>query len=113
MGECMKVHSLAMRDEFERASLKRDYGFEEEVLEYLQSFIKDNERKIELAKKRIESVEDSPELERLVIIHYNPLLTSVYITGAVSIATSLQGTLSCPSLMLYCVKWPLNKGHFH
>ena len=66
MNECTKVHSLAMRDEFEMASLKRDYGFEEEVLIHLQGFIKDNERKIEIAKKRIESVEDSPELEKLV-----------------------------------------------
>lgn len=55
-----------MKEEFEKASAKRDYGFEEEVLDYLQGFIKDNERKIEIAKRRIDSVEDSPELEKLV-----------------------------------------------
>ncbi len=66
MGDCIKTHSLAMKDEFELASARRDYGFEEEVLEHLQAFIKDNERKIEVAKRRIDSVEDSPELEKLV-----------------------------------------------
>lgn len=66
MGDCIKTHSLALKEEFEKSSLKRDYGFEEEVLDYLQSFIKDNERKIEIAKRRIESVEDNPELEKMV-----------------------------------------------
>ena len=68
MGECTKIHSLTMKDEYERASAKRDYGFEEEVLDYLQGFIKDNEKKIEIAKRRIENVEDSPELEKLVCL---------------------------------------------
>jgi len=36
------------------------------VLQYLQSFIKDNERKIELAKKRLEMQEKNPELEAKV-----------------------------------------------
>ena len=66
MNECMKIHSLAMKDEYERASERRDYGFEEEVLGYLKDFIKENERKIEIAKRRIESVEDNAELEKLV-----------------------------------------------
>lgn len=66
MGDCTKVHSLALKDEFEKASTRRDYGYEEEVLEFLKDFIKENERKIEVAKKRIENVEDNPELEKMV-----------------------------------------------
>ena len=66
MGDCAKVHSIAMKEDFERASQKKDYHFEEEVLEYLNSFIKENERKIELNKKRIENVEEDTEQERLV-----------------------------------------------
>ena len=37
-----------------------------QILQYLQSFIKDNERKIELAKKRLEMQEKNPELEAKV-----------------------------------------------
>lgn len=66
MGECIKIHSIAMKEEFERASQKRDYHFEEEVLEYLRSFIAENEKKIEMNKKRIEHVEEDNEQERLV-----------------------------------------------
>ena len=36
------------------------------MLQYLHSFIKDNERKIELAKKRLEMQEKNPELEAKV-----------------------------------------------
>ena len=84
LGECNKIHSLALRSEYEKATTKRDYEYEEEVrcyyyfssgllsffcyqiLQYLQSFIKDNERKIELAKKRLEMQEKNPELEAKV-----------------------------------------------
>ena len=75
-----------MRDEFEKASVRRDYGFEEEVLDYLQSFIKDNEKKIEIAKRRIENVEDNPELEKLVhssvVTHYSTCTERACITTA-------------------------------
>jgi len=91
LGECNKIHSLALRSEYEKASAKRDYEYEEEVrhyyrfvvllfccqiLQYLQSFIKDNERKIELAKKRLEMQEKNPELEAKVC--KLELLVSVY-----------------------------------
>ena len=66
MGECYKIHSVQMKDEYEKASLKRDYRYEEEVLEFLKRFLSENERKIELSKKRIENQEDTPELEQLV-----------------------------------------------
>ena len=36
-----------MREEYEKASQQRDYHFEEEVLEFLGSFLRDNERKID------------------------------------------------------------------
>ena len=41
------------------------------MLQYLQSFIKDNERKIELAKKRLEMQEKNPELEAKVRLIYD------------------------------------------
>ncbi|XP_065899388.1 putative RNA-binding protein Luc7-like 1 [Dysidea avara] len=70
LGECNKIHSLALRSEYEKATTKRDYEYEEEILQYLQSFIKDNERKIELAKKRLEMQEKNPELEaKAQVVH--------------------------------------------
>ena len=52
-----------MKEEYENASKKRDYHFEEEVLEFLRSFVRDNERKIESARKRLDLVEDNPEIQ--------------------------------------------------
>lgn len=40
-------------------------------MQYLQSFIKDNERKIELAKKRLEMQEKNPDLEAKVSCSLN------------------------------------------
>ena len=52
-----------MKDEYKVASKTRDYRFEEEVLEYLSSFLTDNDRKIEANRKRLDVTEDNPELE--------------------------------------------------
>ena len=72
-----------MKEEYENASKKRDYHFEEEVLEFLRSFVRDNERKIESARKRLDLVEDNPEMEAKVCMYLNP--SSVYISkGRVS-----------------------------
>ena len=56
-----------MKDQFEEASKKRDYRIEEEVYAYLQSFLKDNERKIEGAKKRLTMTQETPEMEEKVV----------------------------------------------
>ena len=62
MGECLKIHSITslitLKEEYERASENRTTTSDEEVLDYLRSFIKDNKRKIEINKKRINSAED-------------------------------------------------------
>ena len=36
---------------------------------YLQSFIKDNERKIESAKKRLTATQETPEMEEKVCVN--------------------------------------------
>ena len=66
MGDCPKIHSVGLKEAFEKASLTRDYGIEEEVLDYLKSFIADNERKIESAKKRLTLTQEAPGLEEKV-----------------------------------------------
>ena len=52
-----------MKDEYERASKARDYRYEEEVLDYLKAFLTDNDRKIEMNRKRLDLSEDNPEME--------------------------------------------------
>ncbi len=58
---------MTMKDQFEEASKKRDYRIEEEVYAYLQSFLKDNDRKIEGAKKRLTLTQETPEMEEKVM----------------------------------------------
>ena len=60
------MHSVTLKDQFEEASKRRDYRIEEEVYAYLQSFLKDNERKIESAKKRLTLTQETPEMEEKV-----------------------------------------------
>ena len=52
-----------MKEEYEESVKKRDYHFEEEVLDYLKCFLADNDRKIEANRKRLDVTEDNPELE--------------------------------------------------
>ena len=59
---------MTLKEAYTRASQKRDYHFEEEVLEYLRSFVKDNERKIEGNKKRLELADENPEMQTKVSI---------------------------------------------
>ena len=61
---------MTMKTQFEEASKRRDYRVEEEVYAYLQSFLKDNERKIESAKKRLTLTQETPEMEEKVMALY-------------------------------------------
>ena len=110
-----------MKEEYENASKKRDYHFEEEVLEFLRSFVRDNERKIESARKRLDLVEDNPEMEAKVCIYLNP--SSVYISkGRVSSRNIFKGggkiqvlkirwggvTTRVWQRTIYCICWQYN-----
>ena len=64
-------HLITLKEDYERASENRDYHYDEEVLDYLRSFIKDNERKNEINKKRINSAEDDSALAKLVRILFS------------------------------------------
>lgn len=44
LPDCQKVHSITMKEEYEKASRNRDYHYEEEVLDYLKAFLADNDR---------------------------------------------------------------------
>eukprot|EP00800_Vazella_pourtalesii_P006855 TRINITY_DN189_c0_g1_i9.p1 TRINITY_DN189_c0_g1~~TRINITY_DN189_c0_g1_i9.p1 ORF type:complete len:558 (+),score=159.99 TRINITY_DN189_c0_g1_i9:29-1675(+) len=71
MGECLKMHNIAFKAEFEKRSEQEDYGFEEEVLNYLQEIIRDVDQKIKQAKDALEEQEESAEAEQKAQkIHY-------------------------------------------
>ena len=71
IGECLKIHNIAFKAEFEKCSEQEDYGFEEEVLNYLQEIIRDVDHKIKQAKDALEEQEESAESEQKAQkIHY-------------------------------------------
>ncbi|XP_019717696.1 putative RNA-binding protein Luc7-like 1 isoform X2 [Hippocampus comes] len=63
LGECVKVHDLALRADFEIASKEHEYFFELDAAEHLQSFIADCDRRTELAKKRLAETQDEISAE--------------------------------------------------
>ncbi|XP_037620665.1 LUC7 domain-containing protein isoform X6 [Sebastes umbrosus] len=63
LGECMKVHDLALRADYEIASKEQEYFFELDAAEHLQSFIADCDRRTELAKKRLAETQDEISAE--------------------------------------------------
>ncbi|XP_059902209.1 LUC7 domain-containing protein isoform X1 [Gadus macrocephalus] len=63
LGECVKVHDLALRADFEIASKQQEYFFELDAAEHLQSFIADCDRRTELAKKRLAETQDEISAE--------------------------------------------------
>uniref|UniRef100_A0AAV2LMT7 RNA-binding protein Luc7-like 2 n=1 Tax=Knipowitschia caucasica TaxID=637954 RepID=A0AAV2LMT7_KNICA len=63
LGECMKVHDLALRADYEIAAKKEEYFFELDAAEHLQSFINDCDRRTEMAKKRLVETQDEISAE--------------------------------------------------
>lgn len=53
LGECPKIHDLALRADFEHASKARDYYYDIDAMEQLESFISDCDRRTEVAKQRL------------------------------------------------------------
>ena len=70
MPDCTRLHSLALKEKYEAASRDRDYHYEEEVLAFLNDFIRDNDRKIEMAKSRLHHTQDAPDNEEKVRVHF-------------------------------------------
>ncbi|XP_069508802.1 putative RNA-binding protein Luc7-like 2 isoform X2 [Ambystoma mexicanum] len=63
LGECLKVHDLALRADYEIASKKHDYFFELDAMDHLNSFIADCDRRTEVAKKRLAETQDEISAE--------------------------------------------------
>jgi len=58
LGECPKVHDLALRADFDAASKKKDYYYDIEAMEHLQAFIADCDRRTEAAKTRLAETQE-------------------------------------------------------
>ncbi|KAJ8347226.1 hypothetical protein SKAU_G00286270 [Synaphobranchus kaupii] len=63
LGECSKIHDLALRADFEIASKERDMFFELDAVDHLESFIADCDRRTELAKKRLVETQEEISAE--------------------------------------------------
>ncbi|KAI1301876.1 putative RNA-binding protein Luc7-like 1 [Halotydeus destructor] len=71
IGDCSKVHDLALRADYGAGSATREYGYELDAFDHLTAFVAEADRKTELAKKRLcetqeeLSQEVSEKLERV------------------------------------------------
>ncbi|XP_066496512.1 putative RNA-binding protein Luc7-like 1 isoform X1 [Tiliqua scincoides] len=63
LGECTKIHDLALRADYEIASKQRDLFFELDAMDHLESFIAECDRRTELAKKRLAETQEEISAE--------------------------------------------------
>ncbi|GJQ82275.1 hypothetical protein Trydic_g19473 [Trypoxylus dichotomus] len=69
LGECPKIHDLALRADFEKAQASKDYFYDLDAMEHLQAFISDCDRRTESAKQRL--AETQEELSAEVAVKAN------------------------------------------
>lgn len=53
IGECRKMHDLALKADYEMASKSHDYFFDFDAYEHVQAFIYETDQKIVVSKKRL------------------------------------------------------------
>ncbi|XP_076816611.1 putative RNA-binding protein Luc7-like 2 [Clavelina lepadiformis] len=53
IGDCRKVHDLALKADYEMSQKTKDYFYDFDAYEHLKSFIHDTDQKIEISKKRL------------------------------------------------------------
>jgi len=58
LGECPNIHDLALRADYELAAKRKDYFYDIDAMEHLQSFISDCDRKTEVAKRRLKETQE-------------------------------------------------------
>lgn len=69
LGDCPKIHDLALRADYENASKKKDYFYDVDAMEHLQNFIGECDRRTEQAKRRL--AETQEELSAEVTLKLN------------------------------------------
>ncbi|CAB3361926.1 Hypothetical predicted protein [Cloeon dipterum] len=63
LGECAKIHDLALRADYEQANQSKDYYYDIDATEHLQTFIADCDRRTELAKQRLAETQEELSAE--------------------------------------------------
>lgn len=58
LGECPNIHDLALRADYELAAKTKDYSYDIDAMNHLQSFITDCDRKTEVAKRRLKETQE-------------------------------------------------------
>ncbi|XP_073945354.1 putative RNA-binding protein Alsin2 isoform X2 [Choristoneura fumiferana] len=63
LGECPKIHDLALRADFELASKTKDYFYDIDATEHLEAFIADCDRRTTAAKQRLAETQEELSAE--------------------------------------------------
>ncbi|XP_039753918.1 putative RNA-binding protein Luc7-like 2 isoform X2 [Pararge aegeria] len=63
LGECPKIHDLALRADFELASKAKDYFYDIDATEHLETFIADCDRRTSAAKQRLAETQEELSAE--------------------------------------------------
>ncbi|XP_013169350.1 PREDICTED: putative RNA-binding protein Luc7-like 2 isoform X1 [Papilio xuthus] len=63
LGECPKIHDLALRADFELASKTKDYFYDIDATEHLEAFIADCDKRTAAAKQRLAETQEELSAE--------------------------------------------------
>ncbi|KAG1661476.1 putative RNA-binding protein Luc7-like 1 [Nymphon striatum] len=66
LGECPKIHDLALRADFGAASKDKEYFYDVEAMDHLQNFINDCDKRTEQAKRRLAETQEELSSEAAV-----------------------------------------------
>ncbi|GBM14835.1 Putative RNA-binding protein Luc7-like 1 [Araneus ventricosus] len=58
MGQCKKVHDVALRADYENSSKRFEYAFQKEALQHLKSFVGESERRTQFAKVKLAETQE-------------------------------------------------------
>jgi len=58
LGECPKIHDLALKADYEMASKNRDYYYDIDAMEHLTNFISDCDKRTEIAKRKLKETQE-------------------------------------------------------
>jgi hypothetical protein len=58
LGDCPKLHNVALRADYEKAATQKDYFYDLDAVDQLSAFISDADRKTEQAKKRLAETQE-------------------------------------------------------
>lgn len=89
LGDCHKIHDLALRADFENASKEKDYYYDVDAMEHLQNFIGECDRRTEQAKRRL--AETQEELSSEVTQKLNRMQELAEIMGKKLAAAEAKG----------------------